>query len=493
MNIVKNCGCTAFVLVLVLRSTSGDGICPTKFEENINYPGNDLKPVTPRNVSTIAECCELCQKTENCKVFTFVPKGDFPKYDYNICWLKTSNARRVADENRTSGICDTTPVSPPPTAPPPPPTPPPTPSTRTCTTCKGPQFSWDTMPVFFHGSQTDTDKTGAFSPEAIQQIARYPIATIEKWQGSQAPVFLYEEDAMIASATLLKKANPNMTVNVWFDSVRIYTANKTLNPSAKRSCGTGHFRPAEFLETHPSYLLQNSSGLPAVEPWSGCHIYNFKEQAVRDYWKDMCLNMTASGVIDGCGADASWQTNPCKGTCSAAEAAEWDSWHRVAMRDATQAMGEGVVIGKDAYELFDHVNAVLHEGCAAAEATILTLQNITQETNRLPPPSPTQPRRRVYMCHGKGTEDEAAAFLIGAGPYQYYGFGGWSQAGSDFSGHWSPELFEPALGTPVADGVKDPTTGVWHRTFASGTTVSFDPTSNKGVINWAKPGLLGSP
>lgn len=91
-----------------------------------------------------------------------------------------------------------------------------------------------------------------------------------------------------------------------------------------------------------------------------------------------------------------------------------------ARRDATQSMGDGVIIGKDAYELFDHVNAVLHEGCAAAEDTILTLQNITQQTALLPPPSPSQPHRRVYMCHGKGSVDEAAAFLIGAGPYQVH-------------------------------------------------------------------------
>lgn len=168
MEVLKLFGCITFITALILHVTDADGVCPTKYDENVNYPGNDLKPVTPRNVSTIEECCNLCQNTTHCKVFTFVPRGAFPKYDFNICWLKTSTATKEVDANRTSGICDSTPPAPQPTSPLPPPTLPPTPTTRVCTTCKGPQFSWDTMPVFFHGSQTDTGTTGAFSPKAVR-------------------------------------------------------------------------------------------------------------------------------------------------------------------------------------------------------------------------------------------------------------------------------------------------------------------------------------
>ena len=61
------------------------------------------------------------------------------------------------------------------------------------------------------------------------------------------------------------------------------------------------------LDLKSPYLLKNSSGLPALESWSKCHIFDHTAAIARDYWTDMCLNLTASGVIDGCGADASWQ------------------------------------------------------------------------------------------------------------------------------------------------------------------------------------------
>ena len=84
--------------------------------------------------------------------------------------------------------------------------------------------------------------------------------------------------------------------------------NHTLNPDAGTACTTGHFRDAEFLEAPASrdvYLAKNSSGLPALESWSHCHVYDHANPVVRQYWTDMCLNMTATGYIDGCGADFS--------------------------------------------------------------------------------------------------------------------------------------------------------------------------------------------
>jgi len=181
------------------------------------------------------------------------------------------------------------------------------------------------MPVAFHSASSTTGPSGGFTDAEIETIAKFPLATIEKWQGSTAvdtkgnPVFVWEEDAMIAGARQIKEKSPSTSIVVWFDSMRIYTGwffppgsqpgvNHTLNPDAKGACATGHFRPAGFLETHPSeYILHTSTGGDAMDSWSHCHLFDFTQQAAREYWMDMCLNMTASGVIDGCGADASWQ------------------------------------------------------------------------------------------------------------------------------------------------------------------------------------------
>jgi hypothetical protein len=57
----------------------------------------------------------------------------------------------------------------------------------------------------------------------------------------------------------------------------------------------------------------------------------------------MCLNLTDSGVIDGCGADASWQVDPTGGTTTPEIKAAWDIGHRTMMRDTTLALGDGLL------------------------------------------------------------------------------------------------------------------------------------------------------
>ena len=51
--------------------------------------------------------------------------------------------------------------------------------------------------------------------------------------------------------------------------------------------------------------------------------------------------------------------------------------HREMMRDTTLALGDGVLLGKDPWEVGDYVNGALHEGCAASNDTINTLRNLT--------------------------------------------------------------------------------------------------------------------
>lgn len=42
-----------------------------------------------------------------------------------------------------------------------------------------PKFSWDTLPVFIHGS----NQTGPINEEAIALMAKFPLVTVEKFQG----------------------------------------------------------------------------------------------------------------------------------------------------------------------------------------------------------------------------------------------------------------------------------------------------------------------
>ena len=114
--------------------------------------------------------------------------------------------------------------------------------------------------------------------------------------------------------------------------------------------------------------------------------------------------MTKTGVIDGCGADASWyrcypclriqsasvendqpttlipsifsprQSDPANGTLTPAQLEAWHTGHRQMMKDTTAALKGGALLGKEPWELGDYVNAVLDEGCPPSNATIVTLQ-----------------------------------------------------------------------------------------------------------------------
>lgn len=84
------------------------------------------------------------------------------------------------------------------------------------------------------------------------------------------------------------------------------------------------------------------------------------------------------------------------------------------MRQTTAALGPGgVLLGKDPWEVGDYVNGGLHEGCAAENATVITLRNLTAHWQQMG----KRGTRLIYQCHGKqnNTANEIAAFLVGAG------------------------------------------------------------------------------
>jgi len=230
------------------------------------------------------------------------------------------------------------------------------------------------------------------------------------------------------------------------------------------------------------------SGQPALEPWSHCHIYDHTQPLVRQYWTDMCLNMTATGVIDGCGADFSaMEQNSWKYHTASkigqelglddATAVAWAAGHRQMMHDTTAALGDGLLVGKDSAELGDHVNAALHEGCSSSNGTITLLLNLTARAR-------AAGQRWVYQCHSSrgANTNTVAAFLTGAGDGHYFAVGGWNNPSA--ASHWS-ELFERPLGEPVSDPTYDHGTATWTRAFRSGTKVSFNAQNNTGTIDWS--------
>ena len=202
----------------------------------------------------------------------------------------------------------------------------------------------------------------------------------------------------------------------------------------------------------------------------------------------MCLNLTDSGVIDGCGADFSameqnsWSAHTVPRIAAELNldnktATAWAAGHRQMMRDTTTALGDGLLIAKDYAELGDHANAVLQEGCSASNGTIVMLRGLAAKAKALG-------KRLVYQCHISAPDEtgNVPAFLIGAGDDHYLTTGGWH---SGVQGHWYSPLFERPLGHPLGDAVYNNDTHTWTRAFRSGTHVSFNARTGKGEISWS--------
>ena len=86
------------------------------------------------------------------------------------------------------------------------------------------------------------------------------------------------------------------------------------------------------------------------------------------------------------------------------------------------------------------------------------------------------------------TESIVAAFLIGAGPRCYFGFGSWSTVYETLADRWSP-LFGFPLGEPLGDATLKvgSNTRTYHRQFVH-VNVSFDMTTGQGkVAGWKFP------
>jgi len=361
-----------------------------------------------------------------------------------------------------------------------------------------PRLSWGTVGdlAFLHAS---TLNELAWSDADAAVAAKFPMVTIEKWQGCNATPGCYksaappaacptQQDGTLATARKLKALAPTVWIAAWLDSLRIYEPLRALNPDYLDTSWQACVRPAAspFLDAHPGYLLPNSSGLPAEEPYIHAHVFDHRKPEVRALWRDVCLNLTSTGLVDGCGADASQQPFSYIGGVGAAVGAAWEAGRNWTLGNTTAALAPagGFLLGKLGFELGAYTNGVLQEGCVAGNATITTLRAAAAR-------AAADATRYVFECHSNGSPDDLAAFLIGAGADPYFGFGAWVDD-LPAASHWVAEMGFP-LGAPVADAAYDAPTATWSRAFASAagrTNVTFDARTNRGAIAWASTRAL---
>ena len=76
-----------------------------------------------------------------------------------------------------------------------------------------PQLSWDTLPVFFHSSNS----TGQYNDDALKTIARYSMVTIEKWMGYDVKN-VDDEDEMAVAMKAIKALNSSVSTYFYMSS-----------------------------------------------------------------------------------------------------------------------------------------------------------------------------------------------------------------------------------------------------------------------------------
>eukprot|EP00041_Stephanoeca_diplocostata_P028511 m.810540 g.810540 ORF g.810540 m.810540 type:complete len:401 (+) comp23388_c0_seq8:283-1485(+) len=345
-----------------------------------------------------------------------------------------------------------------------------------------PQFTWATLPLFFHSQ----NESGRWNDAALKQIARFPLVTIEKAHGCGQPSLcvngsVHVEENVVEACAAIHKISPGTKVLFYSNSVLDYKM----------------FLLHQDLLKNSSLRLKNSIGTDLDD--NGLWVYNLALSEMRTFHREDCLH-TAENGCDGCyldkANDMSQVSSGPAGKMSPAQVRAFRTGH-MELLDSTNA----ALTQLKKFALFNNPNisrpgtALMLEDFGAAEQCIVHLQTAVRNGFLVEAHAGDSPDGSDNFC-ADGMTNSLAAFLIGAGDYSYYhcssgmyrnGASKWSSAPTwpedrDEWLDWSPEFDRP-LGAPRGEGVKD-ADGIWRRSFASGTVVLFDAVQQNGTIAW---------
>ena len=327
--------------------------------------------------------------------------------------------------------------------------------------CERPQFSWDTLPVFFHSSNA----SGLYNENSLKTIAKYSMVTIEKWQSFDVNT-TDDEDAMVAVMKAVKSINPKTATYFYMNSFKD-------RPEMTRM--------ARQLSEHPSWYLTDEKGV-RVKNGQGYYAFDLSNPKVRNWWKTTCLNATKYANGDGCFCDSSQHTDGqgFKPALSPQKEKAFGEGLLNLTRDVQAALGDDkLLIGKVPNQPF--VKAVQIEFFVPNNASINELLSGADSGQVI------QAHKGLSMkpsgCSGDLT-DVIAAFLIAASENCYFGCGGWNTRGNDTDPLTWRKEYDMPLGEPLGSATYQK--GIWMRQFKRGTKVTFDTSTNKGSIQWGK-------
>jgi hypothetical protein len=336
-----------------------------------------------------------------------------------------------------------------------------------------PKYDLKSLPVFFHSSNS----TGPFNDAAIAEIAKFSIATVEKFQGTcwqTDPSAACDQVSVIeAQLARIKAANPNISTIVYFNSIIDFPQYKLHG----------------LMEANPDYRLCFSNG--TVIPIHGDHIsdawiFNYPNEGIASAIIDACTKVVSSGSADGCFMDRSVDGFPT--LPNASHNAEFDAAHTAALVKMQSNIGDGLLIANHAYTLEGTGSAMVEECSSNADA--FSWLNASVVSGKLVE-CHVPPSKSCGCAPGCASRDNALAMFLTLMPASsdaaraYFGCGPWLDDGAELSANGWQADYDYPLGEPLAPAKLGPDNKL-HRAFESGTTVTYDPVAYSGSITWAK-------
>jgi len=332
---------------------------------------------------------------------------------------------------------------------------------------KMPDFSWDTLPVGYHGANYDV-----FSNESIQRLAKFPVVTLEKcqgWHSLNPPCTGYscltccEEDVYRTVGAQIKAINPRTKVVAYLHSNKVmpwYNLREEMNT------------------TDACYNGDDMNETQCVAAGTNEVFFDFRKPTALKMYNDACTDMTKTGAVDACFSDGCVKLEAPVGK---AVRNEFLAAKLANLKKLQEVVPGPMICGS---------GGGLNPDMAAMQVQAFSAKHAGWWGNMM---HMNKSASQEYMFEAHGHElcynsdvtstafqTEYAAFLMFAQKWTYHICGSW--CGSDPV--W-PKVFDMPLGAPVnnatsADGI------VWSRKFASGTQVFFNKTSTVGWVEWGR-------
>jgi hypothetical protein len=346
---------------------------------------------------------------------------------------------------------------------------------------KFPKFSWDTLPVTWHGSFDNE-----LSDDAILGLSKYAAVTLEKnpakdrlFPSPKTDITSCQvgsdpsacgccaEDYFVEAFKKLKQHSPDIMTIAYTNSIIAYPWY--------------HASHDIFLKNE-SYWLRNADGdlqhniKQSDQTW---YTWNFADPAVVEIYKEQCMSMVRTGAVDSCYADGCPNV---PGPLDSDTQTAYTNNKRQMLADLQKETPGIVLCGSGGGTMKGVMGASIQNWGKKGHYSVREipiLQNAVKEGVMF------EAKGGAVCTDNQGNDPnnaavqtELAAFLVAAGQHSYYRCGGWGHTDTTWY-----SVYDMPLGAPKSDAVlKD---GVYTREFASGTKVTYDTKTETGTIQWA--------